>query len=185
MLGIISFDMSLLNFVYDNIRCAFLDMLMPVITLFGESGIFFICIALVLMLFKRTRKTGFMLAVSLIIGLVVCNITLKPIFARPRPYTVRTDVIMLVEVLNDYSFPSGHTVAAFESATVFLMRKRKVGIAFLVLAILIAFSRLYLYVHYPTDVLCGMIIGILSGFCAVWLVDYIYKKVSKKDISEV
>lgn len=179
MTEILSFDMSLLNLIYDNIRCAFLDILMPIVTMFGESGIFFICIALALMLFRKTRKTGFMLALALIFGLVVCNLTLKPIVARPRPYTVRTDVIMLVEALNDYSFPSGHTVAAFECATVFLMRKRKVGIGFLALAVLIAFSRLYLYVHYPTDVLCGVIIGVISGFCAVKLVELIYKKYLK------
>ncbi len=184
MLDILSFDMSLLNFIYDNIRCAFLDFLMPIVTLFGESGIFFICIALILMAFKKTRKTGFCLAISLIIGLLVCNVTLKPLVARPRPYTVRTDVIMLVEALNDYSFPSGHTVAAFEAATVFLMRKRIVGIVFSVLAILIAFSRLYLYVHYPTDVICGMIIGILSGVLSVKLVDFIYKKCNKSRLSK-
>lgn len=182
MTEILSFDMSLLNFIYDNIRCAFLDILMPIVTLFGESGIFFICVALALMVFRKTRKTGFMLALALIIGLAVCNLTLKPIVARPRPYTVRTDVIMLVEALNDYSFPSGHTVAAFECAAVFLMRKRNIGIAFLMLAVLIAFSRLYLYVHYPTDVLCGMIIGVLSGVCAVKLVEFIYRKLDKRKI---
>ena len=179
---ILQFDMSVLNFIYDNIRCTFLNLLMPFITLFGESGIFYICIALGLLIFKRTRKTGFMLAVSLILGLLVCNVTLKPLVARPRPYTVRTDVIMLVEALNDYSFPSGHTVVAFEAATVMALRNKIAGIVFTVLAVLIAFSRLYLYVHYPTDILAGIVIGIISGIVSSAMVNAIYNRKSIEKI---
>lgn len=178
---ITNLDMSVLNFIYDNIRCAFLDVLMPLITLFGESGIFFIAIAVLLLISRKTRKTGITLGLSLLIGLVVCNLTLKPLIARPRPYTVRTDVIMLVEALSDYSFPSGHTVAAFEAATVMMIRHRKVGIAFLVLAILIAFSRLYLFVHYPTDVLAGAVLGIASGVAAALAVNAVYKRFQSKN----
>lgn len=173
---ILGFDMSVLNFIYDNIRCAFLDLLMPLITLFGESGIFYICIALGLMIYKKTRKTGFMLAMSLILGLLVCNVMLKPLVARPRPYSVRTDVIMLVEALNDYSFPSGHTVAAFEAATVMMIQKKAAGIVFTVLAVLIAFSRLYLYVHYPTDIIAGIVIGVISGIVSAKVINAIYSR---------
>ncbi len=179
MSAIINFDITVLNFIYDNLRCAFLDFIMPIITLFGESGIFFICIAVALLIFKKTRKTGAMLGLSLIIGLIVCNLTLKPIVARPRPYTLR-EVEMLVDGLSDFSFPSGHTVAAFEAASVLMMRNRKVGIPFLVLAILIAFSRLYLYVHFPTDVIVGAFIGAVSGFIAVKAVDALWDRISKK-----
>lgn len=179
MTQIISLDMTLLNFIYDNLRCAFLDMFMPLVTLFGESGIFYILLALGLLIFKKTRKTGLMLAVSLIIGLVVCNLTLKPVIARARPYTVRTDVVMLVEALSDFSFPSGHAVAAFEGATVMLCNYRKTGILFLVLAILIAFSRLYLYVHYPTDVIVGVVIGVISGLVSVKAVNILSNKIYK------
>ncbi len=177
---ILGFDLSVLNFIYDNIRCTFLDILMPLITLFGESGIFYICITLGLMIYKKTRKTGFMLAMSLILGLLVCNVMLKPLVARPRPYTVRTDVIMLVEALNDYSFPSGHTVAAFEAATVMVIRNRIAGIIFTVLAVFIAFSRLYLYVHYPTDILAGIVIGVISGIVSCTIVNAIYNRKSKR-----
>ncbi len=184
MSAIINADFAILNFIYDNLRCAFLDAVMPLVTMLGESGIFFIIIAIGLLLFKKTRNTGFMLAISLIIGLVVCNLTLKPFVARPRPYTFRTDVVMLVDRLSDYSFPSGHTVAAFECATVFFKRKRYLGLAFLALAIIIAFSRLYLYVHFPTDVLVGAIIGVLSGIIAVNAVDKIYNVKSKGNLSK-
>ena len=180
--AILNFDMSILNFIYDSVRCAFLDYFMPIVTLFGESGIFFICIAVILMLFRKTRKTGFVLSLSLIIGLIVCNLTLKPIIARPRPYTVRQDVILLVERLSDYSFPSGHTVAAFEASTVFMKRNRIAGLCFLILAVLIAFSRLYLFVHYPTDIIAGIIIGTASGFAACGVVDAIYNKFIQKEI---
>lgn len=177
---ITNLDMSVLNYIYDNLRCAFLDVFMPFITLFGESGIFFICLAVILMFIPKTRKTGFTLSVSLIIGLICCNMILKPIIARPRPYTIREDVVLLVEKLYDYSFPSGHTTAAFEAASVMLIRNRRVGIAFLVLAILIAISRLYLFVHYPTDVLVGMLLGIISGIVAAKIIDLIYDKIESK-----
>lgn len=182
MESILSFDMSVLNFIYDNIRCSFLDFLMPIVTLFGESGIFYICIAVLMMLFKKTRKTGFMLSLSLIIGLIICNITLKPLVARPRPYTIREDVLLLVERLNDFSFPSGHTVAAFEASTVMMMRNRRIGILFLILAFLISFSRLYLYVHYPTDIIAGIIVGTISGIVSVTVINFIHKRIKSESL---
>lgn len=175
--------MSIINYIYDNLRCAFLDVFMPFITLFGESGIFFICLAVVLMIFKRTRKTGFTLSVSLIIGLICCNMVLKPMVARPRPYTIREDVVLLVERLYDYSFPSGHTTAAFEAATVMYIRNRKFGTCFILLAILIAFSRLYLFVHYPTDVLVGILLGIVSGIVSAKIIDVLYDKYEAKKLN--
>lgn len=183
MQTIINFDNTVLNFIYDNLRCAFLDFIMPIITLFGESGIFFICLAVILLIFKKTRKTGAMLGLSLIIGLIVCNLTLKPLVARPRPYTLR-EVEMLVDGLSDFSFPSGHTVAAFEAASVFMMRNKKIGVPFLILAFLIAFSRLYLYVHFPTDVIVGAIIGTLSGIIAVKIVDIVWNKIANKLVTK-
>lgn len=175
MENIIAFDISILKYIYENLRSAFADTFMKFITLFGEGGIFFICIALVLLFFKKTRKTGIMLSISLIIGLIVCNMTLKPIIARPRPY-IYTGLEPLIERPGDFSFPSGHTVASFEAATVFMLRDRRFGIPLLILAVLIAFSRLYLHVHYPTDIIGGMVLGTLSGIIAVKSVEYFCKK---------
>lgn len=177
---ILDMDMSILNWIYDNLRCGFLNVFMPFITMFGESGIFFIALSLVMIIIPKTRKTGIMMGVALFLGLIICNLTLKPLVARPRPYTIRTDVILLVDKLSDFSFPSGHTIAAFEVASVLMIRNRKYGIAATVLAVLIAFSRLYLYVHYPTDVLVSIVLGTIFGFISVKLVNKIYDKLEKK-----
>ena len=117
------------------------------------------------------------MAVALIADLIICNVILKPIVARIRPYSINQTVQLLVTPLKDYSFPSGHTAASFASvsALYFAGRKRMAAGAF-VLSVLIAFSRMYLYVHYPTDVLGGLIIGLLCG----WIADMIIQKVMEK-----
>lgn len=106
-----------------------------------------------------------------------CNVILKPIVARIRPYSINQTVQLLVTPLKDYSFPSGHTAASFASvsALYFAGRKRMAAGA-LIVSVLIAFSRMYLYVHYPTDVLGGLIIGLLCG----WIADMIIQKVMEK-----
>ena len=122
-----------------GMRCAFLDAVMPFISKLGDGGAIWIALTLVLMLFRKTRRTGYMLALSLVLGLLIGNLTLKPLIARVRPYDANPDFVLLIDRLSDYSFPSGHA---------------------LVLALLIAFSRLYLYVHYPSDVLAGALLGV-------------------------
>ena len=117
------------------------------------------------------------MAVALIADLIICNVILKPIVARIRPYSINQMVQLLVTPLKDYSFPSGHTAASFASvsALYFAGRKRMAAGA-LIVSVLIAFSRMYLYVHYPTDVLGGLIIGLLCG----WIADMIIQKVMEK-----
>ena len=114
---------------------------------------------------------------ALIADLIICNVILKPIVARIRPYSINQTVQLLVTPLKDYSFPSGHTAASFTSvsALYFAGRKRMAAGA-LIVSVLIAFSRMYLYVHYPTDVLGGLIIGLLCG----WIADMIIQKVMEK-----
>lgn len=122
------------------------------------------------------------MAVALIADLIICNVILKPIVARIRPYSINQTVQLLVTPLKDYSFPSGHTAASFASvsALYFAGRKRMAAGA-LIVSVLIAFSRMYLYVHYPTDVLGGLIIGLLCG----WIADMIIEKVMEKDQGKV
>lgn len=165
-----------------SIRCGFLDTVLPVITAFADHGIGWIAVAVLLLLFKRTRKTGLMAGVALIIGLVVVNMTMKPLFARIRPYDVNEAIkaFLLVEPLSDFSFPSGHTLASFEVATVLMMRDKRLGVPALILAVIIAFSRLYLYVHYPTDVLVAIVLGILFGFLGVLIVSKVSDLISRK-----
>lgn len=180
----VSFDLPILDWLQAHLQCGFLDVLMPIITLFGEDGIFWIACAVVLLILKKYRKTGLGMAFALILGLVVCNMTLKPLIMRPRPYDFQAEnfgitIKLLVDGLHDYSFPSGHTIASFEAATVLLLNNKKLGIPAMILACLIAFSRLYLYVHYPTDVLVAIVLGIAFGFLGNWLAGLCFRRTSK------
>ena len=150
---------------------------MVAVTKLGDAGIVWIILTVILLLIPKTRKSGVYMAVALIADLIICNVILKPIVARIRPYSINQTVQLLVTPLKDYSFPSGHTAASFASvsALYFAGRKRMAAGA-LIVSVLIAFSRMYLYVHYPTDVLGGLIIGLLCG----WIADMIIKKVMEK-----
>lgn len=175
----VSFDLPILDWIQANLQCGFLDFLMPIITLFGDGGIFWIGWAVVLLCIPKTRKIGLGMLFALVMGLLVCNVTLKPLVARPRPYDFqweqfRVQIPLLIDGMHDFSFPSGHTIASFEAATVLLKNSKKMGIPAMILAVLIAFSRLYLYVHYPTDVIFSVFAGILFAFIG----DALAKKVS-------
>ena len=163
----VSFDLPILDWIQANMANPFLDMIMPWITVLGDAGIFWMIVAAVLAITKKYRKIGFGMAIAMALGLLVCNVTLKPLVARIRPYdfqeTLGVTINLLIEKQHDFSFPSGHTIASFEACTVILLGSRKLGIPATLLAILIAFSRLYLYVHYPTDVIASMILGTIFG----------------------
>ncbi len=167
-----NFDFAILDFIAEHMRCAFLDAVMPVITKLGDGGIFWICIAVILLFFKKYRRVGLMMGASFLLGVLVVNVTIKPLVGRIRPYDVNTGIELLIERLSDFSFPSGHTLVCFEAATVLMVNEKRFGIPALVIAVLVAFSRLYLYVHFPTDVIAGILLGILSGFFGVWIVKY-------------
>lgn len=170
------FDLPILDWIRYHLSCPLLDTLMPMITALGDAGIFWIILAATLLATKKHRKVGVGMAVALVMGLVICNLGMKPLFARIRPYDYQLEhfgqtISLLIRAESDFSFPSGHTIASFEAATVLALHHRKWGIPALVLASLIAFSRLYLYVHYPTDVLCSVVLGISIGIAAVKLTD--------------
>lgn len=169
----VSFDLPILDWIQANLKNGFLNEVMPIITMFGDGGIFWIACAVILLCIPKTRKTGLGMAFALIMGLIVCNITLKPLVGRIRPYDFQEKlgvvIPLLTERMHDYSFPSGHTIASFEAATVLLINNKKLGIPAMILAVLIAFSRLYLYVHYPTDVIFSVFAGILFAFLGNWL----------------
>ena len=176
----VSFDLPILDWIAENLQCGFLNAVMPVITLLGDAGIFWIVLSLALLFFPQYRKTGLGMIFSLIIGLLVCNVIMKPLFARPRPYDYQLEhfgktITLLVDAHHDFSFPSGHTIASFEAAVVLLLGSRKLGIPAIILASLIAFSRLYLYVHYPTDVVFGALFGAAYAFIASWVVDTLWR----------
>lgn len=161
----ISFDLPVLDWVQANMQSGFMDKFMPFITRFGDHGTFWMIVAALLFLFPKTRKTGLGMAIAMMLGLLVCNVTLKPLVARIRPYDLQEELGVTIQLLgermHDFSFPSGHTIASFEAAVVMLKNSKKLGIPAMILAVLIAFSRLYLYVHYPTDVIASVLLGTL------------------------
>lgn len=154
-----------------KIHTPIIDTLMCGITRLGDAGMIWILLCIVLLLMPKTRKSGMVLLAALLVDLLICNVILKPTIQRIRPFDVITDIELLVKRPLDYSFPSGHTAASFTSVmALYLAGEKKLWIPALILAVLIAFSRLYLYVHYPTDVLGGVIIGVISGALGYWLV---------------
>ena len=179
----VSFDLPILEWIQANWQNSFLDMVMPLITVLGDAGIFWIACSVLLVFTKKYRRAGFGMAIALALGLLVCNIILKPTVARIRPYDFQwemfgKEIILLIEAQHDYSFPSGHTIASFEACTVLLLADKKLGIPATLLAILIAFSRLYLYVHYPTDVIASVILGSIFGIIGYLVTHKLF--VSKK-----
>lgn len=144
-----------------SIHTPWLDAVMKSITHLGDSGIFWILTGIILFCFKKTRKMGFCVLLSLAGGLLIGNILLKNLIARDRPCWIDPSIRLLIESPRDFSFPSGHTLASFEGGVSIFLYNRKWGTAALVLAVLIAFSRMYLFVHFPTDVLTGLVLGVV------------------------
>lgn len=174
------FEIKILDFIHQTFSCKFLDYFFTAITSLSNSGIFWIILAVALLCFKKTRKTGICLGVALILGEVFGNLILKNIIARPRPYVVNADANVIIKKLSSYSFPSGHTRCAVESATAIFANSKKWGIAAIIIAVLTAFSRLYLYMHYPTDVLGGALLGIIDGLLAVFIVKKLGEYIEKR-----
>ena len=144
-------------------RNDFLDKLMPCISFLGYWAILWIVITILCLAVKRYRKLGRSLAFDIIFGAIVCNIIFKRIVQRIRPYDLNSTVNLIVPPESEFSFPSGHTFFAFGAATIIFIYNRKLGIAAYLVAFAIAFSRLYLYVHFPTDVILGAVFGVLTA----------------------
>ena len=169
-----SFDLPVLDWIAEHLWCPFLDTVMPIITHLGDGGILWIALAILLLFLPKCRKTGLAMGIALLMGLLVCNLWLKPWVGRLRPFDYQLQcygrvIPLLIQAPTDFSFPSGHTIASFEAAAVLWLQHRKWGIAAMILAVCIAFSRLYLYVHYPTDVFFAMLLGIGIGLLASML----------------
>lgn len=171
-------DLKILDWIAEHLSSDAFDWFFPKFTFLGDNGWIFILLAIILLLIPKCRIWGAKLAASLTLGLVFGNIMLKNSVMRIRPYNLVQDVVLLVDKLKDYSFPSGHTMAAFEFCTVVCYMPVRKGYKMLAVAsaILMAFSRLYLYVHFPTDVLAGALLGILFGAMGVRTVDICLKK---------
>jgi len=171
---ILALDKIILNFLYDNFSCPVLDKIMVFITWLGNIGWIWIAAALLFILFKKHRELGIIMILSLLLALLVGNALMKPLFQRERPFINAPQINLLISAPADYSFPSGHAFSSFAAATVIWLYKKRWGIYAVTLAALISFSRLYLYVHYPTDVLAGIILGICAAIASYKI--YVFKR---------
>lgn len=183
--GLLTFDMNIYKFaeMLKDHGGKILDDIMIFCTHLGDSGIFWIALAVVLLLFKKTRKLGLAAMGGIVLVSFMNSIVLKDLFERARPYImdpsywekVATDgwqYNMPFESLKEksFSFPSGHTATSFGAAIAIFYVDKKKGIVPLILAFLIGFSRIYIHVHYPSDVIGGMIVGILFGIVACLII---------------
>ena len=146
---IYSIDFAVLDFIQETMRCAFLDVVMAVFSYMGEAGGIWIITAVIMLCFRKTRATGVMLITAVLAGFLIGEIGLKNIVCRARPFTENPLVVPAIKLPSGYSFPSGHSCSSFAAAT------------------LIAFSRLYNYVHFPSDVLCGIILGVTCAIITI------------------
>ena len=166
------FEFAILNGIQESCRCAFLDAVLPFLSSLSNHGEIWIALALVLLLIPKTRRAGAVLAQALLLEFICCNVILKPLIARPRPCDLNDAVRLLIPRPGDDSFPSGHSGISFAAVGALFAAKSRLWVPAFVLALIIAFSRLYLYVHWPSDVLAGAALGILMGFLAEKLVRY-------------
>ena len=149
----------------------FMDNIMPKISSLWNAGLIWIIFTIVMLLFKNTRKYGYTCGLSLIIMHFTSNIFIKNIVCRLRPFQIRDYINLIINPPLDSSYPSGHTYASFAFATALLCCNKKLGIPAIILACMISFSRLYLYVHFPTDVLASIILGIATGILSYYIVN--------------
>ena len=192
-----SFDMSVFTFFGEQIQNAAMNIVANFITFFGGSEfvIPMAVVGLVLSFFKKTRKFGMSVLFAVLVGTLLTNLVMKPLFARPRPYVYYADNPLFMSwyefagahIESDKSFPSGHTTAAFEiGVALFLVLNKKYSWIFPVFSALVGLSRIYLMVHYVTDVLGGVLVGTFAGIMGYLIMTAIMKntKIAEFDLAE-
>lgn len=177
--AVTAWDASVITAISENVHSTFLNYFFRFVTLLGEGGIFWIAVAVILLFFKKTRRTGICIGASLLIGVIIGNGVIKNVVARPRPYDTIPGIEPLISRLSDFSFPSGHTLCCFEAATALMMNRSRWAIPAFFAAVLVGISRLFMFVHYPTDVICGALLGILFGVLGSVVAGAIYDRVSR------
>ena len=161
-------DVQILTWVQENLRGDVWTAIWRFITLFGDKGLFWIVLGLALLIPRKTRKVAAVALAALVLDFICTNLVLKNWIARVRPYDAFPQIIALVKE-SSFSFPSGHSAASLACSVVYLkLLPRKAGVPLFVLAILVALSRIYLCVHYPSDVVAGALIGAVCALIACW-----------------
>lgn len=175
------FEASIILWIQENLRGA-MDGFWLFITHLGDDGLLWIAIGIALLFFKKTRPIGFTMLISLLFDFLIINVTLKDLISRPRPFVVNEAITPLITDVSPYrSFPSGHSGGSF--AAMFALYKwvpKKIGIPALGLAALVALSRLYVGVHYPTDIIAGCIVGFMCSVWAYHIVRLLMKKLEER-----
>lgn len=161
-------ELGILDWIQANLRCGVLDVLMPALSWTCNHGEIWIVLAAVLLAVKRYRRQGLAVGCALVTDLVLCNLILKPLVGRVRPFAVHP-VELLIPPPTDASFPSGHTAASFAAVFALKASGSPLWKPALAVAVVMAFSRLYLYVHWPSDVLGGVLVGAAAGFIGAWI----------------
>ena len=169
-------ELAVLDWIQTHLRRGFLDAVLPVISWTCDHGEIWILLAAVLLFWKKHRWTGVSVSFALILDLICCNMILKPLVGRIRPFAVNTAVELLTAPPADASFPSGHTAASFAAVFALWASGSPLWKPAAVLASVIAFSRLYLYVHWPTDVLGGILVGAAAGWAGARLADALRRR---------
>ena len=166
------------DFLYwlQQFRSPVLDKIMAFLSNIGDMGILWIAIGVILLISKKYRRGGLQMLLAMLLTFIVGNLILKNVFDRPRPCQIDTTINLIVKIPHDASFPSGHTMNGIVSAVSLLYIDKRMGIPAIILASLIAFSRMYNFMHFPTDVIGGFFIGLISAV----LMNYIFKRKSQK-----
>lgn len=179
MSAITGFDLSVLHFVENNLQNPFLTFFFRIFSLASEWGLIWIALAVALLISKKYRKGGAMLALSLIFCFIITNLILKNAFMRPRPYALDT-FSLLIPKPGEWSFPSGHAAISFCGAFSLAKINRKWTVPAYSVAVLTALSRIYFTVHYPTDVLGGIIAGTAAAALALLVFRAADKKITNR-----
>lgn len=164
------FDQNILLFIQENLRFDFLDPIMVFFTRLGDTGFIWILMAIVMLVPKKTRRAGIVVLLCLAGAFILNDLILKPLVARARPFVTMEELSVLVSHPGSFSFPSGHTNSSFACALALTLIYGKKGAWAYILAAIIAFSRCYVGVHYPTDVFVGMIVGTVASYAVFRLV---------------
>lgn len=179
-----NFDFSLLDGIQELMKCGFMDKLMPAVSLIG-GGFIWCIFGLIFLFFKGLRLNGIRLIAAFTFTVLLTEFVIKPLFLRERPFMLNEDFILLVSQPYGSSFPSAHSSSSFAAAVQFFGVNRKSGIAAVIFAALVAFSRLYLYVHFPTDVLAGIAIGLIIGISFFIISEKNKKRPTKEKQGEI
>ncbi|MBO5669069.1 MAG: phosphatase PAP2 family protein [Candidatus Methanomethylophilaceae archaeon] len=170
-----NWEAEVLFWIRDNLTCGFMDWLMSTVSLLCTADIVWFVLTAVLIYRKDTRKVGVTLLLALIISIIICNGILKPTVERIRPYD-EFGVSLIVPASSEFSFPSGHTTGVTVVTAVLLKHFRKWGYLMSIFAVMVMFSRMYLFMHYPTDILGGIAVGIVSVILAHVIMSYLERR---------